>query len=186
MLVDPQSGRIVGVTPMRDPENNAVVTESLTKTLPNYPNVNVFVMDRVCGFKKTAEENPALAQIKYYSVDWLHAKGHIDDCPCNPYFIGRLSRRLGSMNTSVCEQTFSWFRKYAHSLNQMRPLRHHFMVLQFCARHNELVDRGDMGHLNPQANANASRRSNGSYPCSKRPASGIERPLNKKPASRAA
>ena len=175
----------IGCHPVAQPENNAVVTESLAKVLPHHPRINLLVMDRVCGYRPSAEQNPLLRQLKYYSVDWLHAKGHTDACECNPYFVGRLSRRLGKMNTSVCKQTFSWFRKYAHTRNHMSPLRHRVMVLQFCKLHNTLVDRGDLQHLNPYAAIAPSRAPGGHYPCSKRPAPNMEQSVKKRPAAAA-
>ena len=75
MLVNPSSGRILAVTPMKTPEDNAVVTTALLKLLPAYHNINLLVMDRVCGYMPSAAQNPLLRQLKYYSVEWLHAKG---------------------------------------------------------------------------------------------------------------
>ena len=115
MLVDPASARILSVKPMAAPENNDVVTRALADVLPLYPHLNTLIMDRVCGYKRAAGQNPNLSQLKFFIVDWFHARGHVGGCQCNPRTNKALGRRLGSLNTSICEQTFSWFRKYSHA-----------------------------------------------------------------------
>ena len=47
-------------------------------------------------------------------------------------------------NCSICEQTFSWFRQYRATLNELERRRHHFAVLLFAVRHNA----GRKGYLN--------------------------------------
>eukprot|EP00959_Pyramimonas_sp_CCMP1952_P161491 3377028-Pyramimonas_sp.AAC.1 len=69
----------------------------------------------------------------------MHAKGHARSCPCNPYHIKRLSRRLKGINTQVAEQPLSWFRGYARPLNEMAPLRHKLCVLFFAKLHTNYV-----------------------------------------------
>lgn len=171
MLVDPRNQRVLAVTAMDRPEGNAVVRKSLSKVLHLYPKVNLYVMDRVCGFAPSATNDPALAQLRYYSVDWLHGKTHSEECAYNPWYSQRLARRLGNLNTSVCEQVFSWFRGYAKMMNKMRPLRHRFMALQHCIRHNALLEAGDRSHLNEYVQAAESGSSSGGhYACAKRPA----------------
>ena len=54
-----------------------------------------------------------------------------------------LAERLEDVDTSAPEQVNSWFRRYAHCLNEMGELRHRFLVLYFCARHNRLVRQED-------------------------------------------
>ena len=117
MRMEPVSGRIVALKPMNTPENNEVVTRLLTAILPVYRNVDTLIMDRVCGCKPSAVQNPMLSQLQHYSIDWFHARGHVKHCPCNPRSIKSLARRLGDLNTSICEQTFNWFRKYALALH---------------------------------------------------------------------
>eukprot|EP00974_Lingulodinium_polyedra_P025347 2451422-Lingulodinium_polyedra.AAC.1 len=85
MLVDPKTLRVLAATTMNEPEGNAIARESLVKVLHLYSNVNLYVMDRVCGFAPSAKCDPQFKQIKYYSVDWLHAKTHTETCAHNPW-----------------------------------------------------------------------------------------------------
>ena len=45
MLVDPRTGRILGVQPMVQPENNAIKISTLERVLPMYPNCNAYIHD---------------------------------------------------------------------------------------------------------------------------------------------
>ena len=148
MVVDPVSGRILGVTSQDEPEGNKVVTQSLLKILPQYPNIDLLVMDRACHYMPSAVKTPGLEQLKYFSLDRFHSYGHTKNCPCNPRSKTRLKKRIKNLNTSIAEQTFSWFRGYSKVLNDMHPLRHRFAVLLFCKQHNDLVACGDTYHLN--------------------------------------
>jgi len=134
---------------MYQPENNEVVAKRLKSILPEYPNLDCFIMDRNCLFKKRAEKDSDLSQIKYYVIDKWHGQKHNSRCPCRPQSIRRLGNRIKGLNTPICEQTFNWFKGYAKQLNNMRPLRHQFLVLHFCKRHNELIDAEKTSHLNP-------------------------------------
>ena len=110
----------------------------------------------------------ALSQLKYYSVDKMHAQTHVDTCPNNPLKVLRLKRRLKEINTQICEQTFSWFRGYARVFNSLRSLRHRFVVLYFAKKHNEMVDKNDMSHLNEFSSGSPYRKKPTSYPCMKK------------------
>ena len=80
-----------------------------------------------------------------------------------------MGRRIKKLNTSVCEQTFSWFRGYAKMLNEMQPLRHRFLVLYFCKLHNENVDAGTAAeYLNEYTPFKPAKKSKRSYPCVKK------------------
>ena len=81
-------------------------------------------------------------------MDRFHSYGHSKKCPCNPRSKTRLKKCIKNLNTSIAEQTFSWFRGYSKVLNDMRPLRHRFAVLFFCKQHNDLVACGGTYHLN--------------------------------------
>ena len=48
MLVHPRSGRILGVQPMENPENNEIKISSLEKVLPHYPNCDTLIHDLSC------------------------------------------------------------------------------------------------------------------------------------------
>ena len=99
-------------------------------------------------------------------VDRFHAKGHRRACPCHP-MKPRLKKRLGTLNTSVAEQIFSWFRTYAVVLNEMRELRHRFAVLWFCQMHNDLLQDGNTAHLNKYKAEKAAKRKSKPYTCRK-------------------
>ena len=149
MIVDPASGRVLSVVSQDDPENNLIASQALGKVLFLYPNVNCLIYDRNCSFMPAAQKNSALCQIQFWSIDLMHAYGHGKICACNPRVHKRLKSRLMNVNTSVCEQTFSWFRNYSKIFNDMRENRHRFAVLLFCSMHNQLVDNGATAHLNP-------------------------------------
>lgn len=176
MVVDPASKHIVAVHEQVQPENNATLTDILHSILPIYPSCNALIMDRVCSYAPSAAKDPALSQIKYYIVDKFHALHHVSTCPCNPHKIVRLKRRLSGVNSSACEQLFSWFRGYARVFNEMRRLRHCFLVMYFARRHNTLVDNGDLGHLQKHGARVAKKRRSTPYPCApramKKPAAG--------------
>ena len=97
-------------------------------------------------------------------MDKFHGKMHSRTCPCNPWHRPDLASRIRKVNTSVAEQIFAWFRGYAATFNNMRPARHHFLVLVYCKRHNEMMDAGDSNHLNPYAKI-VKKRPAGSYGC---------------------
>ena len=171
MLIDPVSARILSVVPQDQPEGNTVATHSLLKVLPKYPKVDLLIMDRCCHFMPAALKTEGLEQLKYFSLDRFHSYGHTRKCPCNPRSKTRLKKRIAGLNTSVAEQTFSWFRGYSRVLNDMRRARHRFAVLLFCKWHNNMVLQGNTHHLNKykvQKAKNASKP----YACNKKTGKG--------------
>lgn len=78
-----------------------------------HKNVDLFVLDRACHFMHSAQITPGLEQLKYYCVDKFTHTG-------TSASKNRLKKRLGTLNTSVAEQTFNWFRGYLVVLNEMR------------------------------------------------------------------
>ena len=168
MIVDPKSQRIVSVREQTQPENNAIVEASLERVLPLYKECDAFIMDRVCKFAPQASKKTSLKQIKYYIVDKFHAKGHVKKCKFNPLLVSRLKRRCRGVNTSICEQTFSWFRGYARIFNELRPVRHRFIVRYFAKRHNDMVEANDFEHLNKHKADCRRKRKSHSYPCVKK------------------
>ena len=84
----------------------------------------------------------------------MHKKG----CSANPFTHRRLMERVKNMNTSVAEQTFSWFRGYVRSMNELRPIRQQFLVLLYAKMHNELMSKGEKSHLNPYSHQNVSKK----------------------------
>ena len=127
------------------------VLTTLDKIIDIYPRCNCFIYDRSCCIHREAQTKPALAQIKFWTVDRFHANGHVRSCQQSPLNVQALNRRLAGVNTAVAEQVFSWFRGYARTFNEMRPARHSFVVLCYCRMHNELVAKNQASHLNPKA-----------------------------------
>ena len=127
--------------------------------------MNTFVYDRCCSFYVSAQKLAACRGIKYWCVDWMHAKGHSSSCPCNPYRIKRLSRRLKGVNTQVAEQSFAWFKGYARPLNEMTPLRHKFLVLYFAKLHNNYIEERNVGYLPPSVSIQTTQGKGGHYSC---------------------
>ncbi|CAE7034963.1 GIP [Symbiodinium sp. CCMP2592] len=84
MCCDPNSGRILSMVVMHEPECNEYVIQALESVLWLYPACKHFVYDRACTLVKMARKHKALDQIKDYIVDWFHAYRHAKSCTCNP------------------------------------------------------------------------------------------------------
>ena len=91
----------------------------------------------------------------------------MDSCQCSPLSVPRLRKRAADVNTSVAEQVFAWFRGYAKTFNEMRPLRHHFLVLYYTRLHNLQIDLNQATYLNPMAPARQQRKAIKKYECTK-------------------
>ena len=52
------------------------------------------------------------------------------------------------MQTLRRDQVFSWFRRFAPTLNELRPLRHRFICLLFAVMHNDALGRGEATYIN--------------------------------------
>ena len=145
---------------------------ALEKVIDTYDKVDAFGLDRNCKFAPKAKSRPKLKRIKYWFIDKFHAQKHSKDCPCNPYYIPRIMKRLKGVNTSTSEQVWSWFRGYVTTLNHMNSRRHRFLVLHYVRRHNDLIKRGDTSHLYPFAAAKkakaSSKKASTSYHCTKK------------------
>ena len=165
MLCDPKSQRVVTVLPQINPENNAIVRESLLKALPLYPNCDTFVYDRNCGFAPSHERLDEFAQIKYWPVEPWHGVKHKERCKYCTKNNASYKRKLRGVNCSICEQTYSWLRNYARTLNEMRDLRHHFMVLHYVRRHNDNLKSGRVDYLNEFSQKFQKGKGNGHYDC---------------------
>jgi hypothetical protein len=146
-LVCAPSGRIVTCVSMEDPENNDVVTSAFTRALKNHPSVNCVVYDRACSWADSVCKTPEFKNVKYYAVDKFHGERHGKKCKRSPKNIVALRRRLKNVNTSVCEQIFSWFRNYARGLNDMMANRNRLLVLVYAKMHNEVIKKGETRHL---------------------------------------
>ena len=190
MITDPDTGIILAVSEMREPENNDLALRTLCRATAVHTRIDCVVYDRACSLLSSAQRMEDLNQIRYWAVDKFHAKGHCDSCKCSPYNHPRLSRRLSNVNTSISEQIFSWFRGYANTMNTMNARTHRFYVLVYSKRHNELVIQNEAFHLNPhsahkktmkKAKVHA-RPASSAYAC-KKPAGKVMK-IMKKPSSR--
>jgi hypothetical protein len=124
MMVDPSSGRILSVNPMTEPENNDIAFGTVEKVIGQYPAARVLIYDRACKLKPSGSSRPLMRQFKVWAVDKWHGYRHTEECACSPWNHDRIWNALEDYNTSIAEQTFSWFRGYASTFNSMRPLRH--------------------------------------------------------------
>ena len=109
--------------------------------------LDCFIMDRNCKYAPLHKSK--FAKIKTWAIDKFHAKkGHGPKCKCSPYNNRAIMRRLKGINTSVCEQVWSWLRNYASTMNHMNSRRHKFLLLSYVRRHNDMIAAGDVLHLN--------------------------------------
>ena len=119
MIMDAAGGRVLSVQQQFEPENNEVVTVALEKVIDQYKNAKTFIMDRNCKYAPKNKSRQKLRKIRTWAIDKFHAKRHGKKCPCNPYKHKLTMRALKGVNTSVCEQVWSWFRNYAAVFNHM-------------------------------------------------------------------
>ena len=144
----PCSGLVLSVDDMEEPENNAVAKKVLGKVMAKATNLDCVIYDKMCVCMKSFASDKEFKQVKYWPVDRFHAKAHSSSCPCSPVHIRRLDLRLRSVNSSIAEQTFSWFRGYASSFNTKAHDTHIFYVLLYVKMHNNLVRQNRLQHLN--------------------------------------
>jgi hypothetical protein len=130
-----------------------------------YKKCNTFVYDRACKVLPESTRRGTLPQLKHWAVDKFHAPGHNVKCKCSPLNVPLLHRRLRHVNTSICEQVFSWFRGYARTMNEMRQMRHRFLVLYYVKRHNELTVSGSASYLNPFSTTRRQQQAVRGYVC---------------------
>ncbi len=88
-----------------------------------FDHANTFIMDRNCSSSPQARTLPQLKSIRTWAIDKFHGRNHAKTRACSPYNRPAIMRRLRGVNTSVCEQVWSWFRGYAKALNSANPLR---------------------------------------------------------------
>ena len=148
-----KTGEVAAATTMYDPENNDIAEQTFARALNGgrrvRRQVNCLVYDRMCKLKPHLQGKPSFRNIRHFAVDKLHGKKHGVRCACNPEHVPSLKRRFRGVNTNIAEQTFSWFRRYAHSFNPMSKLRHKFMVLNYLGKHNQFVRAGEASYLSP-------------------------------------
>ncbi|CAJ1377361.1 unnamed protein product [Effrenium voratum] len=149
MVCDPSTGKILGLRVMKEPENTQHVLQMLDAVVWLYPKLNTFVYDRACSIVRAAHEEDSLGQIEHYIVDWFHAYRHNSKCKCNPRKVRKLGKIVKNVNTSICEQIFSWFRHYSTAFNELRTNRHKFVMLYMAKRHNLAVEANQAQYLRP-------------------------------------
>ena len=115
MVIDPCTGLVLSVSAMQDPENNQIATDVLQEIVSRGPHIDCVIYDRMCACLKHATAHKPLRQMKYWCIDQFHAKAHSPKCECSPLNHRRLDLRLRSINSSIAEQTFAWFRNYVKS-----------------------------------------------------------------------
>ena len=148
--------------PMYAPENNRLVLDALEQVVARYPYLNCFIYDRACKIQDDVRRRKRkLWKITTYTTDKFHGKGRKNTRNANPYSHPRLMARLAGLNASIAEQTFSWFRGYARSFNELRTSRRRFLVLLYAKRHNELLRTGKTTHLNRYSHT---KRKRGGHP----------------------
>jgi hypothetical protein len=140
-------GRILVVQQQVNPENNEDVERAYVRALETHPNVDCIVYDRNCSFAPSRCSNPCFVKVKHWPVDKFHGARHTSKCKYSTQNVPKYARRLKGINTSIAEQTFSWFRNYARTMNEMRPARQKFLILYYVKMHNELVAAGTKEHL---------------------------------------
>ena len=157
-FIYPRASRILHDVAMYGPENNEVVIDGLGKVVGRYPFANCFIYDMACKILKDMKARRShLWKIKTYATDKFHGSGHKANCLASPYDIPALMKRLRWVNAVIAEQTFSWFRGYARSMNELKPARRQFIVPLYAEMHNELSGKGDTSHLNPYPHGGARR-----------------------------
>ena len=135
---------------MYRPGNNDLALNELERVARRYPYVNCFVYDRACKIlKDVATRKKALWEIRTYSADKFHGSRHKGNCKANPHARPELMRRIAGLNTSVAEKTFSWFRGYARSTNELKQPRRKFLVPLYAKFRNATIASGNTSHLNP-------------------------------------
>ncbi|CAE7546453.1 unnamed protein product, partial [Symbiodinium microadriaticum] len=148
MAMDPRSGMVMSVADMEEPENNVVAKNVLRKVVTKAVNLNYVIYDKMCVCLKSFATDKDFKLVKYWSIDRFHTKAHSVSCPCSPIHVRRLDLRLRSVNSSIAEQTFSWFRGYACSFNTKAHDTHIFYVLLYVKMHTSLVRQNRLQHLN--------------------------------------
>ena len=113
MAVDGESNKILGLDCMHKPENNATAIKMLLRLARLMPKLKTLVYDRACSLKKQASRQPGLKGLKHYVVDKFHGHRHSKKCVANPHVHKHLAKAIAKANTSACEQTFAWMRRYA-------------------------------------------------------------------------
>jgi hypothetical protein len=166
LITSPSDGRVLGVTQQIEPEENKVVLELLNKISGTFSLCDTFICDRCSKVHPEVIRDGLLPGIKFWAVDHFHSQGHNKSCKNSPLNVPRLKRRLQGVNISVAEQVFSWFRRYSRVFNEMRSVRHRFLVLYYCVLHNEMVSRESLTHLNAYTTTRSRAQHSGSYACS--------------------
>ena len=107
MAVDPQSGLVLAVTNMENPENNAVAKKILIHAVSKGHQIDCIVYDRMCACYQQFGREAVLKQIKFWCVDRFHAQAHAPGCACSPLVHKRLHVRRRTNFCMVPKLCFS-------------------------------------------------------------------------------
>ena len=124
--------------------------------------------DRACRVEPLVKKNGLYKNIRHWIVYKFHAHRHKSSCTCSPLQVRRLKRRVQDLNTSIAEQTFSWFRKYARCVNDLRPKKNKLLILHYVKKHNDLSDAGNCDYITQEADPKRKRRISVKYACRKK------------------
>ena len=61
----------------------------------------------------------------------------------------KLEKLIKGINTSICEQVFSWFRNFTTNFNELRGNRHKFVMLYTAKKHNKAITSKSASYLRP-------------------------------------
>lgn len=161
-MVFSSASRILACKQQVDPECNSTAADVFATALKHHGRMDCVVYDRCCASAPNLMKDDRFVNVKHWTTDEWHGHRHNAKCKFSPKNVRGLARHVEQVNTSICEQTFSWFRGYARTLNEMRPLRQRFLVLSYVKAHNELVQAKSLAHLGKVKR----QRQHGHYACS--------------------
>ena len=163
-----------------NPKNNDDVELAFEKAFRQHPKVDCIVYDRNCSLAPSGSDLPKFAGVKFWPVDKWHGARHTDGCRYSPQNVPKYAKRLKHVNTSVCAQTFSWFRNYARSMNEMKPLKQGFLILLYVKEHNKLMASGTTHHI---SSVLPRKQKKGHYACAKKDKASKHNSAMKKPSA---
>jgi hypothetical protein len=119
----------------------------LARLKGSYPELKVVVHDDACHLRQFCENRRGLGPFAdgmaypnmYYILDRFHAPGHVDVwcrqnvCPSLP----ENANLMQGKNSSICEITFSWLRRYKHMFRTMNQWTANFFVQEMIQGRND-------------------------------------------------
>lgn len=139
-----------GILFQRTGPKNAIAIDGLERVVSMCPYLNCFIYDRPRRLKgDVAVRRKNLWKFPEYATDKFHGSRHKPKFIASPRANPALPKRIGSLNTSIAEKTFPWSLGYARCMNELHPARRKFAVLLYAQMHNDLLEQGQSGRLNP-------------------------------------